>query len=74
MITMTSETLSRIGGITAMKAAKAFFVVALLGVILNSLGCEALFSNLILWISGIVVFLIGAIGVLVNCTTKKSSP
>lgn len=56
----------------ALTIAKIFFLVALLGVILNTLGC-VVFPNIVLWTTGIVVFLIGAVGALVSCRKKENS-
>ncbi len=53
-----------------MNAAKMFFLIAFMGVVLNALGCMVI-SSKSLWWGGVVIFLLGAIGVFINTRVQK---
>lgn len=54
----------------SLEGAKVCFLISAVGVVLNAVACMFM-QNLALWWSGIVIFLIGAVGVLVCCKRPK---
>ena len=50
----------------SLEGAKLCFLVSAVGVILNAIACMFI-QNIVLWWIGVIIFIIGAVGVLVCC-------
>ena len=54
----------------SLEGAKVCFLISAMGVLLNAIACMFI-QNIVLWWSGVVICLIGAVGVLIYCKRPK---